>query len=393
MKNILITDDEKSFLVSLKEGLGGEKGAYQILTAEHGEQAIEQMESEHVDLLITDLRMPVMDGYELLAWVSTHRPELPVIVMTAFGDSELEARLEQYNTFRCLEKPLDFAMLREIVKTALADSTVSNIHGVSLSTFLQLMSFEKKNCTLIIRSEQRMGNLYLKNGELINADYEDTDGMAAATEILGWDNTEIEMDHVCKRDDVLISAGIESILLEVHQLKEEQGVDVSSILDTLERDRPDDDLITNIDEDAPDAPAGGDYFEEPFDDEPVLDEIEEEVPEHIKESLVSQLSNHKATEECCLFNHQNILEDINTRKQCTQVDFDPAIFLFLTGQLEQLSDFGDLKWINFTVGSRSHYLFFKLSGCSVLIRLIRGARPQLLGAEYLNIIDKVMSNH
>lgn len=391
MKNILITDDEKSFLVSLKEGLGGGKGAYRILTAEHGEQAIDQMENEHVDLLITDLRMPVMDGYELLAWVSTHRPELPVIVMTAFGDSELEAKLEQYNTFRCLEKPLDFAMLRAIVKTALADSTVSNIHGVSLSTFLQLMSFEKKSCTLIIRSEERTGNLYLKNGELINADYEDTEGMEAATEILGWDNTEIEMDHICRSDIVLISAGIESILLEVHQLKDEQGVDVSSIFDTLERDRPEDDLVTQIDEDAPDAPAGSDYFEEPFDDEPVIDEIEE-VPDHIKESLVSNVSKHKSTEECCLFNHQNLLEEINTRKLCTQVDFDPAIFLFLTGQLEQLSDFGDLKWINFTVASRSHYLFFKLSGCSLLIRLIRGARPQLLGAEYLNIIEKVMSN-
>jgi len=393
MKNILITDDEKSFLISLKEGLGGDGGTYRIFSAEQGEQAIEQMENEQIDLLITDLRMPVMDGYELLAWVSTHRPGLPVIVMTAFGDAELESKLEQFNTFRCLEKPLDFAMVREIIKTALADNTVSNIHGVSLSTFLQLMSFEKKSCTLIIRSEERSGNLYLQNGELINADYEDSDGMAAATEILGWENTEIEMDHVCRSDDVKILAGIESILLEVHQVKDEQGVDISSILDRLDGDQSEEDIITKIDEDAPDAPAGGDYFEEPFEDEPDIDEIEEDVPDQIKESLVSQVSNHKSTEECCLFNHQNILEDINTRKQCTQVDFDPAIFLFLTGQLEQLYEFGDLKWMNFSVASRSHYLFFKLSGCSLLIRLIRGARPQLLGAEYLKLIEKVMSNH
>ncbi len=392
MKNVLVTDDEKSFLTSLKEGLGGDGGPYRILTAENGEQAVEQMESEDINLLITDLRMPIMDGFELLAWMSTNRPGVPVIVMTAFGDSELELKLEQYNTLRFLEKPINFSVLREVVKRALADNTISNIHGVTLSAFLQLMSLEKKSCTLIIRSDGRTASLYLKNGDLINAVYGDTAGMDAAIEILGWDNAEIEMDHVCRNEYVLIETGIESILLKAHGLKDEKA-DTESIQDSIDGVHSEADPITEIDDSVADNPAGSDAFEQPFEDEPADIEIEELVPDHIKEMLVKYTIAHKATEECCLFNEESLPEQTRTEAKCSQVEFDPAIFIYLTGQLDEVFQLGNLKWINFSTASRHHYLFFRLRGCSLLVKLIRGARPQLLGAEYLDILQMVLTNN
>lgn len=391
MKHVLLTDDEKSFLTSLREGLGGDTGPYRISTAENGEQAVEQMETEDIDLLITDLKMPVMDGFELLAWVSTNRPGLPVIVMTAFGDAELEAKLEQYNTFKCLEKPIDFSVLRGILETALADNTISNIHGVTLSAFLQLMSFDKKSCTLIIKSEGRTGNLYLKNGELTNASYGDTNGMDAAIEILGWDNTEIEMDNVCRSEAILIDNGIESILMEAHRLKDEH--DGETIDDSIGGDHHEDDLITEIDDSFADDLDGSNVFEQPFEDEPADIEIEEDVPDHIKEMLVKHVYSHKATEECCLFDHKNLPEQTMTEAKCSQVEFDPAIFLYLSGQLDETIELGNLKWIIFSTTSRHHYLFFRLPGCSLLVKLIRGSRPQLLGAEYMDIVQMVMPNN
>ncbi len=82
MKKILIVDDEKSFLLSLKDGLKKHSGRFQVFSAENGRQAVEILRSMSIDLLVTDLKMPEMNGFELLAWTSRHQPQLPVIVMS-----------------------------------------------------------------------------------------------------------------------------------------------------------------------------------------------------------------------------------------------------------------------------------------------------------------------
>ncbi len=103
MKKILIVDDEMSFLLSLKDGLKKHEGKFQVVMAENGRKALEILRTTSIDLLVTDLKMPEMNGFELLAWVSRHKPQLPVIVMSAFGTPEIEARLESYDALQFLE--------------------------------------------------------------------------------------------------------------------------------------------------------------------------------------------------------------------------------------------------------------------------------------------------
>ena len=85
MKNVLIVDDEKSLLLSLKAGFEAYKDRVKVLTAENGKAAIGILESSRLDLIVTDLKMPVMDGLELLAYMSKNFSSIPFIVMTAFG--------------------------------------------------------------------------------------------------------------------------------------------------------------------------------------------------------------------------------------------------------------------------------------------------------------------
>jgi len=83
MKQVLIVDDEKNLLASLREGFSDHAGEFALVTAENGAKATVILKSMPIDLVITDLRMPVMDGFELLAYMSKYHPELPTIVMTA----------------------------------------------------------------------------------------------------------------------------------------------------------------------------------------------------------------------------------------------------------------------------------------------------------------------
>ena len=117
-KTILLVDDEQRFLALLAEELRVCDKHFCILTAENGDRALKALESTSVDLVVTDLKMPVMDGYELLSQMKKRYPRIPVIVMSAFFYSEAAASLRDLGVSQCLEKPFSVNALEEmIVKT------------------------------------------------------------------------------------------------------------------------------------------------------------------------------------------------------------------------------------------------------------------------------------
>src|SRR5512136_1463994 len=93
MKNILIVDDEKSFADSLAEGLTAYDQEFMVITAENGKAAIRSLENNRVDLVLTDLKMPEMDGFGLLSYLNRNHREIPVIIMTAFSTPDIEKTL------------------------------------------------------------------------------------------------------------------------------------------------------------------------------------------------------------------------------------------------------------------------------------------------------------
>jgi CheY-like chemotaxis protein len=103
----LIVDDEKLFLRSLSECLKTSGGNLHVCTAENGAEALRVLASEHVDVVVTDLKMPVMDGFQLLSHLREIHPYTPVIVMSASINPETERRLCALGVSHCIEKPLD----------------------------------------------------------------------------------------------------------------------------------------------------------------------------------------------------------------------------------------------------------------------------------------------
>lgn len=93
-KKILIVDDEPEMRIALETTLQREN--YQLVCAEDGKQALEQFENQVFDLVLTDVRMPKLNGLELLREVKERSPETPVVMMTAYGtiDNAVEAMKE-----------------------------------------------------------------------------------------------------------------------------------------------------------------------------------------------------------------------------------------------------------------------------------------------------------
>ena len=223
MKKVLIVDDEKPFLLSLTDGLAAYAKDFEVLTALNGKEAVKVLDSNGVDLVVTDLRMPKMDGFELLAHMSGSYPDIPVIVMTAYGTPAIEERLQAMGTFHYLEKPLEFDVLADKIVDALKrGASPDRIHGISLAAFLQLLEMEHKTCTLTVSSGSDEGHLYFIKGELLQAEVGKVKGEEAALDIVTWDNVAIEIQYSCAVKKKSIGLPLAEILMEGFRIKDEK---------------------------------------------------------------------------------------------------------------------------------------------------------------------------
>jgi two-component system NtrC family response regulator len=115
---VLVVDDDESFRAIVAINLDEE--GHEVLQASSGEKALERFSSTKVDLVLTDLRMPGIDGYEVLRKVKYARPSVPVIVITAFGSIEGAVEAMRLGAANYLTKPFDRREFKAIVRETLA---------------------------------------------------------------------------------------------------------------------------------------------------------------------------------------------------------------------------------------------------------------------------------
>jgi two-component system, NtrC family, response regulator AtoC len=119
-KSILIIDDDAAMLRALNRVLRSE-GAV-VTSASWAGEAMDHLTDkfEPFDLIITDLRMPILGGETILGAVSAALPHVPVIIITAFGTPELRAECLRKGAAAFLEKPLDTPQLLEAIASGLS---------------------------------------------------------------------------------------------------------------------------------------------------------------------------------------------------------------------------------------------------------------------------------
>ena len=124
---ILIVDDEKNTREGLRKAL--ESPGYRIFLAASTPEALQIMERERVDLVLTDLRMPGEDGLELMRRARMLRPEASVILLTAYGTVQTAVRAMKEGAYDYLTKPVDLNELGMVVERALASRRSAREEG------------------------------------------------------------------------------------------------------------------------------------------------------------------------------------------------------------------------------------------------------------------------
>jgi CheY-like chemotaxis protein len=115
--SILVVDDEPDVADLFRQRFRRETraGTYVMHFASSGEDALQQLSDgiePHLIVILSDINMPGMDGLELLRQIKDQRPELPVMMVTAYGDDERRRRASELGAFDFLAKPVDFEFLK-----------------------------------------------------------------------------------------------------------------------------------------------------------------------------------------------------------------------------------------------------------------------------------------
>lgn len=111
--SILIVDDElliRDLLYDFFQGQG-----WDISVAENGEKALEILRSQKIDLVLTDIRMPQMDGLELTSEMRESYPDIPVVLMTGYPSVESAVTALRYKAADYITKPFNINQLFKVV--------------------------------------------------------------------------------------------------------------------------------------------------------------------------------------------------------------------------------------------------------------------------------------
>ncbi len=140
-KKILLVDDHKSFRDSLAKILNSE--GYKVCAANDGEEALDILRQEHINLVLTDLKMPKMDGVELLRVAKTLHPEIEVILITGFGTVDTAVTAMKDGAFDYIQKPFKPRDIIKLVRKALEKQSLVLENRVLQERIKEFQKFEK----------------------------------------------------------------------------------------------------------------------------------------------------------------------------------------------------------------------------------------------------------
>jgi DNA-binding NarL/FixJ family response regulator len=220
---ILILDDETAWLEVNREILGQLPSKPEIRTVSAGARAITLLDTEPFRLLVCDLKMPKMDGLQVLAIVRRRFPQLRTVVLTALEDEEFRSRAYALGVdlfWLKTDIQQNPKMFQDCVESLLGRDMETGFRGIqskSLMDIIQMECLSRSSTVLRITRGPLVAKLWLQDGELIDAEAEGTRGETAFRRILAWKSGTFESLSAEPDRERTILKSVNALLLESAQ--------------------------------------------------------------------------------------------------------------------------------------------------------------------------------
>jgi CheY-like chemotaxis protein len=224
---VLIVDDDSAVLEVYSELLSQLPSRPEIFTTTSGAKALALLKSENFRLLICDLKMPRMDGLQVLSIVRRQFPELRSVVMTGAQNEEFRSRAYALGVDLFWLKPdtqQNMEMFLQCVESLLGRDGEGGFRGVqskSLMDIIQMECLSQSSTLLRVRRGPLTGRIWINGGELIDAETEGATGEAAFRRILEWKSGSFENFPAEPNRERKITKPANALLLEAAQAMDE----------------------------------------------------------------------------------------------------------------------------------------------------------------------------
>ncbi len=189
-KRVLIVDDEEDLTWSISRHLQRSGNFLDVKYVNSGNEAVEFLARQKVDLIVSDIRMPGLDGIGLLKEVNHRWPDTKVIIMTAYGSDQLEEKIESLGSSFYIEKPFELRYLRKLVFEALEISPEER-QGILVHDHIRdIIAFNcqtRRTNQMTFKNGLNKGTVYLQKGEIVHAECGGLEGENALYNILDWE--------------------------------------------------------------------------------------------------------------------------------------------------------------------------------------------------------------
>lgn len=216
LKNVLVVDDEEDLTWSIAKHLSKDKDHYKLTAVNSAADALDVLKKKDVELVISDIRMPEISGLDLLLKIRENYPATKVIIMTAYGSSEIQEEANKRGCFKYIEKPFEINKLRQMILDTVEEKKgfEGRISDFQLSDLIQMNCLGRLTNAINVETGAKKGAIYFEDGNIIHAQVGDESGEEAFYEILTWQGGSFTINRGAKAEQETILKGWQSLMLE-----------------------------------------------------------------------------------------------------------------------------------------------------------------------------------
>lgn len=200
-RHVMFVDDEPATYQLVERSLRDD--GVRLTCVGDGAQALQVLERARVDLLITGLTMPVVDGVELLRHVANRRLAIPVIVAAASAPKEA-------SRLGFLREPIEPVALIAAVRERLA--ATAPVAPIAVAELAQLLALGRRSCALRAHADGVLGQLLFVGGTLVDAAVGNLRGDVAARELLAWTRALLRVDSLPRAREASVQSPLAALL-------------------------------------------------------------------------------------------------------------------------------------------------------------------------------------
>ncbi len=215
-KRILIVDDEEDLTWSISKHLAKDRDKYELIAVNSAMAALDVLAQVPIDLVITDIRMPEISGLDLLLNVRENYPQTKVVIMTAYGSSEIQEEANKRGCFKYIEKPFEIQELRQLILNVIEERKgfEGRISDFQLSDLIQLNCLGRQTNAIFFEKEGQQGVIYFEDGNIIHAQVGELEGEDAFYDIVAWEGGTFTLRKGERAPKETIFKGWQNLLLE-----------------------------------------------------------------------------------------------------------------------------------------------------------------------------------